>query len=88
MMFIPFVITPAITIFVAWLFTVPIPFAGRLYMSIPWTTPPIISGFILGGWRMALLQVVIMAMSFIVYFPFFKKQDAINLKNEQESQAA
>jgi len=35
---------------------------------------------------MALLQVVIMAMSFCIYFPFFKKQDAINFKNEQVAQ--
>jgi len=87
-MAIPFIATPMLTSLITYfaLSTGLVPlFTGVL---VPWTTPPIISGFILGGWRMALLQVVIMAMSFIVYFPFFKKQDAINLKNEQESQAA
>jgi cellobiose PTS system EIIC component len=52
-------------------------------VMVPWTTPPIISGFILGGWRTALLQIIIMAISFFIYFPFFKKQDAINLANEK-----
>jgi len=52
-------------------------------VMVPWTTPPIISGFILGGWRTALLQIVIMVVSFFIYFPFFKKQDAINFVNEQ-----
>ena len=56
------------------------PFSG---VTVPWTTPPIISGFILGGFRTALLQIVIIALSVVVYFPFFKKIDSMNYKNEQ-----
>ncbi|MNI93781.1 hypothetical protein D3C73_1517800 [compost metagenome] len=37
------------------------------------------------GWRGALLQAIIMVISTVIYFPFFKKQDAINLKQEQEA---
>ena len=60
-------------------------FAG---VNVPWTTPPIISGFLTGGWRMALLQVVIIVWSCIGYYPFIKKMDADNLKLEQEAEQA
>lgn len=48
-----------------------------LYTGVmaPWTTPPVISGFIVGGWRTALLQAVVIALSVIVYLPFIKKLD-------------
>jgi len=84
-MAIPFIITPMITSLLTYVAiasgAVPL-FTG---VMVPWTTPPVISGFILGGPRMALLQIVIMAISFFIYLPFFKKQDAINFKNEQEA---
>lgn len=48
------------------------PFAA---VEVPWTTPPIISGFILAGWKGALVQIVIIVESIIGYYPFFVKQD-------------
>ena len=56
------------------------PFNGVL---VPWTTPPIISGLLVGGVRTALLQAAILVLSFFVYLPFFKKADAMNLENEK-----
>lgn len=80
---IPFMVTPMIISLITYLSIasglVPL-FTG---VMVPWTTPPIISGFILGGWRTALLQLIIIVISFFIYLPFFKKQDAINLKNER-----
>ena len=58
------------------------PFGG---IMPPWTTHPIVSGFLAGGWRAALLQALLIIMSLLVYLPFFKKQDAINLKMEQQA---
>ena len=57
------------------------PFAA---IEVPWTTPPIISGFILGGWRGAVLQIAIIVVSFLVYYPFFLKQDTQAFQAEQE----
>lgn len=54
-------------------------------VQVPWTCPPIISGFIIGGWRSALLQIVIFILSFLVYLPFIRKVDKMNLKAETES---
>ena len=51
--------------------------------QVPWTCPPIISGFLVGGWRSALLQIVIFIISFFVYLPFIKKIDKMNLVQEQ-----
>lgn len=53
---------------------------------VPWTTPPIISGFLTGGWRTALFQVVVISISTAIYFPFFKKVDNMNYENEKSAQ--
>lgn len=85
-MFVPFLATPTI-IAVSTYFALKIgflqPFSG---IVLPWSTPPIISGFILQGWKGIIWQVLIIVLSTVIYLPFFKKQDAINLKNEQESE--
>ena len=47
---------------------------------VPWTTPPIISGLIAGGWRTALLQVVMLVVSFVIYLPFVRKLDLAALE--------
>lgn len=55
-------------------------------VAVPWTCPPIISGFILGGWKTALWQVMLIVLSVVVYYPFFKKMDNINYENEKLAQ--
>lgn len=59
-----------------------------LYTGImaPWTTPPIISGFIIGGWRTALLQVFIIVLSVAIYFPFIKKIDEMAYELEEKGE--
>lgn len=83
-MFVPFIGVPVISALVTYLSIstgLVEPFTGVL---VPWTTPPVISGFLVGGWKAALLQVVVLAISVVGYYPFFKKQEAINLANEAE----
>ena len=53
-------------------------------VMVPWTTPPIISGFLIGGWKDALWQLVMIIISFVVYFPFIKKIDTLSSKNENK----
>ena len=55
-----------------------------MYRSVvvPWTTPPIISGFLIGGWRTALLQIVCIIESFFIYLPFVRRMDLENYKLE------
>lgn len=52
-------------------------------VQVPWTTPPIISGFFVGGWQMAIWQAIMIGASFFVYFFFARAQDQILYKQEQ-----
>lgn len=54
---------------------------------VPWTCPPIISGFLVGGWRTALLQLFVLALSFFVYFPFIRNTDRQYVVQEAETQS-
>lgn len=86
-LFIPFVVTPTIIglLMYGLMYTGILPlFSG---VTVPWTTPAIISGFILGGWRMALAQVCIIALSVAIYFPFIRKVDQLNYEKEQQTLA-
>lgn len=71
-MFIPFILTPAITITIAWFFTSVIPFAGRIYISVPWTTPPIVSAFFATGGSITatILAAITLLLSIVIYAPF------------------
>lgn len=51
-------------------------------VQVPWTTPPIIAGFLLNGWQGAGVQIVNLAMATAVYLPFLKAQDNALLKEE------
>ncbi|MFP5416694.1 MAG: PTS sugar transporter subunit IIC [Actinomycetes bacterium] len=56
-----------------------------LYSGViaPWTTPPILSGLIVGGWRTALLQAVGLLLSVAIYYPFIRKADRMAFAEEQ-----
>lgn len=57
-------------------------------VQVPWTTPPLISGFLLGGWQGVVVQLVVIAASTLGYLPFMKIQDKIFVKEEQEESLA
>lgn len=44
-------------------------------IDMPWTTPPVMSGLIQGGWKLALWQVVLLILQMVMWYPFFKKMD-------------
>ena len=60
------------------------PFSG---LMPGWTTPPVISGVIIGGWRAGVAQIVLLCVATLIYFPFFKKVDNMNYANEQAAEA-
>ena len=52
-------------------------------VTIPWTTPPIISGWMLtGSWRGAALQVVEICLSTALYLPFVRKAEAGRIREQ------
>ncbi|MDD3362804.1 MAG: PTS sugar transporter subunit IIC [Hespellia sp.] len=88
MLIVPFIAMPMISGIIEYfaLYTGLCPLYGGVI--VPWTTPPIISGFLVGGWRTALLQLVILVLSFFVYLPFIKAVDKRCVKQEQDALTA
>lgn len=84
-MFVPFVLAPlcsAILLYTCLKFGIVDPFRA---VTVPWTTPIILSGFLVGGIKAALLQAVIFLMTVGIYFPFFKYQDNLAYLEEKHS---
>ncbi|MEX1550691.1 MULTISPECIES: PTS sugar transporter subunit IIC [Enterococcus] len=81
-MAIPFIATPVVSGVITYfaLYTGLVPLFTAV--QVPWTTPPIISGFLVGGWQAALLQTFVLAIGFFIYLPFVKKIDAMNYAQE------
>ena len=61
------------------------PFYG---IFVPWTTPPILSGLIVGGWQGAAWQALMIFVTGAIYWPFAKKYDAILVQQEKEAYEA
>lgn len=82
-MLVPFILAPTLAMIItylsiAWGFMAP--FSGS---QVPWTTPTIISGFLLNGWKGAAVQLLNLIVSALVYLPFVKIQDKIFLEEEE-----
>lgn len=81
---IPFILAPLANGLVAWIaFSAGL--VNRVVAIAPWTLPgPIGSYFATGGdYRGAILSIVLIALSVLIYFPFFKMYDNQMLKEEQ-----
>lgn len=53
--------------------------------DIPWNTPMLISGFIQGGIQLALWQCLMIFLSMLLWYPFFRMQDKLYYKQEKQS---
>ena len=84
---IPFILATLIsgilTYLVIYLGIIP-PFNGAY---VPWTTPAVLSGYLVGGWQGMVWQVIILALTSLLYWPFAKAYDNILLKEEAETEA-
>lgn len=87
MMVIPFILIPLIGNVSSYLLirwgVLPLPIG----IEAPWTTPSIILGLIAGGWSWALYSVVMIFISFLIYFPFARKLDKEAYVKEQGMEA-
>lgn len=81
-MVVPFILTPLFNIVVSYtsmaMKLVPITNG----VTIPWTTPPVISGFLATDWRGAVLQIVLIIAGVFIYMPFIKAMDKQYLADE------
>ncbi|MBR1628891.1 MAG: PTS sugar transporter subunit IIC, partial [Lachnospiraceae bacterium] len=82
---VPFILVPMISCTLEYIaiYTGLCPMYRGIY--VPWTTPPIISGFIIGGVRTAILQALVLVVSVVVYTPFMRILDKQALEAEQNA---
>lgn len=77
-MLIPFIFVPAFGIFVAYMATA-IGFMDRTVVYVPWTTPPLLNGYLstAGDWHAIIVQTFILIVGVLVYIPFVKINDNV-----------
>ncbi|MBC6315172.1 PTS sugar transporter subunit IIC [Listeria grandensis] len=87
MLIIPFIFIPLITTTIAY-FATTLGFISPTYVMAPWTLPAPIGAYLStgGDWRAIVLVLVNIAISFVIYIPFFKMYDQ-KLLDEEQAQA-
>lgn len=85
-MIIPFVMAPVVTAIITYV-TMKIGWVAKpAGIVIPWTTPPVLAGFLATGGKIsgAVISVVTIAVNVLIYYPFFRASDNETLRKEQE----
>lgn len=84
MMFFPLVLNPLICGLIAY-FAMNYGLVGYTRgLSLPWTTPSILNGFLQGGMGVAILQFICLSVATLMYIPFFKVMDKKAVEEEQK----
>ena len=84
---IPFILTPIVNTTISY-----IGFATNFIpktsgITIPWATPPVISGYLTtGSWRAAVLQLVFIIIGCFIYYPFIKILDKKYIEEEKNEE--
>lgn len=70
---IPFILASPISLAAAY-FVTKIGWMSRVVIQTPWTTPPILSGFLAtgGDWRASVFQIIMITLTVLLYIPFVK----------------
>ena len=87
MLIIPFIIVPLLNGIISFLFT-SWGWVNHVVATAPWTLPGPIGAFLATGndWRAAVLNVALIILSVVIYFPFFKMYDNQLLAEENETE--
>lgn len=88
LMLIPMILTPVLSCLIVYL-AMNIGFMP-LFTNVqaPWATPFLFSGFLVCGWQGAVVQIVIVALTVLIYMPFTKALDHQFIKEEAEKEEA
>lgn len=86
---IPFIVSPVVNTLIAY-FAMQVGLISKIVVTAPWTLPGPIGAFLAtgGDWRAAALTVILVLISIVIYYPFFKMYDKQLLAEEQEEQNA
>ena len=85
---IPFTLVPLLALFTTYFAITSGFMAPFSAVQVPWTTPPVIAGFLLDGWQGAVVQIINLIMATVIYFPFVRAQDKAFLQEEAEADNA
>ena len=79
----PFIITPMITATIAWIAT-SIGLVNPVITTAPWTLPGPIGAYLAtgGDWRAAVLNILLIILSVIIYYPFVQMYDKNEIAKE------
>ena len=86
---IPFIVTPLICAVIAW-FATTLGLVNHVIVTAPWTLPGPVGAYLAtgGDWRAAVLCIVLIIISVVVYLPFVKIWDNQFLSQEDASSEA
>ena len=76
---IPFVLASPISLGAAY-FVTKMGWMSRVVIQTPWTTPPVLSGFLAtgGDWRASVFQIIMITLTVLLYIPFLKLSEKKN----------
>ena len=82
-----FIIVPLLNGIISYLFT-SWGWVNHVVATAPWTLPGPIGAFLATGndWRAAVLNIALIILSVVIYFPFFKMYDSQLLAEENETE--
>lgn len=85
MMLIPMILSPLFCFLTSYLMTSigVLPYLNGIQLSTG--TPVVLAGFLAGGWRAAIWQIVLVALQAVLYFPFFRMVDKQALEEEKNA---
>lgn len=87
-MAIPFICVPLIQMTLAYV-SIAIGLVPRLAgVQVPFGMPILVNGLMQGSWRIPVLQFVLIVLSAVIYYPFFKKLDNKSLEEELSAEGA
>lgn len=84
LLLIPFMVAPIVSLIITY-GAIAIGFMTPfINVQIPWTTPVLVSGFLVGGWQGIVVQLLIFVTSVAIYYPFMRKQDKVWYQEEEK----
>lgn len=85
---IPFILAPVVNAVVTYFAMATGLVHGTVGVVIPWTMPPIVSGFLATGGHISgsIIQIICLVLNVLIYLPFFNVVERQNLKNEAQEE--
>ena len=82
---IPFILAPVVTVIIGYIL-VSSGFCPKIVLEVPWTMPPVLFGFVATGGNLmgAVAQLVVLAVSVLVYIPFLIAYEKFQAKQAAE----